>query len=122
MAKKILIVDDETKIVQLVASRLRANGYEVFSAYDGIQGVQVAHREKPDCIILDIRMPAGGGTTVFRYLKMSAETSTIPIVFLTADASPETKKKALEEGAEAFLTKPFQAEDLLRTVRDILHE
>jgi DNA-binding response OmpR family regulator len=122
MAKKVLIVDDERPIVQLVASRLRAAGYEVLSAYDGVQGVQAAHREKPDCIILDIRMPAGGGRSVFHNLKMSSATSTIPIIFLTADTSPETKAKAIEDGAEAFLTKPFDADDLLRTIRVLLNE
>jgi len=122
MAKKILIVDDEPKIIQLLSTRLKARGYDVIAAYDTVQAVKMAHDGKPDLIILDIRMPAGGGMAAFNNLKMSANTMNIPIIFLTADQSDETKKKALEMGAEDFITKPFDGELLVKKVKDILKE
>ncbi len=122
MGKKILVVDDEPKIVQVVSSRLKASGYETIAAFDGMQAVQLAHHENPDLIILDIRMPAGGGMSVLKNLKISAKTATIPVIFLTADASTETKDKVLEMGAEGFITKPFDSEDLLKKVREVLKE
>ncbi|HAJ57472.1 MAG TPA: two-component system response regulator [Candidatus Omnitrophica bacterium] len=122
MEKKILVVDDEPKIVQVITSRLKANHYETCAAFDGMQAVHLAHEQKPDLIILDIRMPAGGGMSVYKNLKMSSDTATIPIIFLTADASPETREKVLEMGAEGFITKPFDSEDLMKKVNDILGE
>ena len=122
MAKKILIVDDEPKIIRLLATRLKAQNYDVIAAYDSVQAVKMAHECKPDLIILDIRMPAGGGMTAFNNLKMSVDTMIIPIIFLTADQSEETRKKALEMGAEDFLTKPFDGELLVEKVKAILKE
>ena len=122
MAKKILVVDDEPKVVQVVISRLKANHFETVAAYDAMQAVHLAHAEQPDLIILDIRMPAGGGKSAYKNLKMSAKTATIPVIFLTADASPETKQEVLEMGADGFVTKPFDSEDLLRAIKGILGE
>jgi DNA-binding response OmpR family regulator len=81
--KKILIVDDERDIVKVLVIRLESSGYEVISAFDGAQGVFMAHKENPDLIILDIRMPAGDGFSVAERLKRSSHTWTIPIIFLT---------------------------------------
>ena len=80
--KKILIVDDERDIVKVLVIRLESSGYEVISAFDGAQGVFMAHKEQPDLIILDIRMPAGDGFSVAERLKRSTHTWTIPIIFL----------------------------------------
>ena len=120
MPKKILIVDDEPNIVRLLASRLKANKYDVMAAYDGVQAVRIAHEEMPDLIILDIRMPAGGGMTVCDNLKSSVDTTFIPIIFITAHPSDELKKKADDLGAVDFIPKPFDAEDLLAKVKKAL--
>jgi DNA-binding response OmpR family regulator len=85
--KKILVVDDERDIVKVLVIRLQSSGYEVITAFDGAQGVFMAHKEKPDLVILDIRMPAGDGFSVAERLKRSSHTWTIPIIFLTG--SPE---------------------------------
>lgn len=120
--KKILVVDDEKNIVKLIASRLKANNYEVVAACEGLYAIKMAHEEKPDLIILDIMMPAGNGLSVFKNLQDSVATAFIPVIFLTACASEETRKQALEMGAKDFLTKPFNAEELLLKVKEALAE
>ena len=120
MAKKILVADDEFNIVKLIASRLMANNYEVVTASDGMQTVAKAHKEKPDLIILDIKMPAGGGVTVYDNLKTSLDTTFIPVIFITAHPSEETRKEVLQKGAVDFIPKPFNADDLLAAVRKVL--
>lgn len=120
MAKKILIVDDELHIVKLLASRLRADNYEIRVAYDGYQCIKVAREEKPDLIILDIKMPAGGGIHAFETFQALPETIITPVIFITAYATEEIRKQVLEMGAEDFITKPFDSDDLLRKVRKAL--
>ena len=120
MAKKILIVDDELSLTQALSVRLKASNYEVIAAVDAIQALNKAHQEKPDLILLDIKMPAGDGVTVYEKLKKSSETGLIPVIFITAYASEETKQKVLEMGAEDFISKPFNTEELLTKVKKAL--
>jgi DNA-binding response OmpR family regulator len=122
MAKKILIVDDDKQIVLLLASRLKANKYEVEVAYDAVQAVAKAFREKPDLILLDIKMPAGGGMGVMDNLRNSAEAAITPIIVITAYPSPEIQQKVIEMGAVGFISKPFKAEDVLSKIRKALGE
>jgi DNA-binding response OmpR family regulator len=120
MSKRILVVDDEPHIVKLVGSRLKANGFEVLSAYNGLQALRVAYTEKPDLILLDVRMPDGGGFAVFENLKASEVTCKIPVIFMTADPEQETREKALDMGPEYFLNKPFNPEELLAKIETVL--
>lgn len=122
MAKKILIVDDDQQIVLLLASRLKANKYEIVVAYDAMQAVAKAFSEKPDLILLDIKMPAGGGIGVMDNLRNSAATSVIPVIVITAYPNPEIQQKVLEMGAVDFISKPFKAEDVLSRIRKALGE
>src|SRR4030066_122900 len=122
MAKKILIVDDDKQIALLLASRLKANQYEVVVAYDAMQAVAKALREKPDLILLDIKMPAGSGISVMDNLRNSAATSVIPVIVITAYPSPEIQQKVIEMGAVDFISKPFKAEDVLSRIRKALGE
>ena len=122
MAKKILVVDDEFNIVKTIVSRLKANNYDIAAAYDGIQAVQKAHEEKPDLIILDIRMPAGSGVTVYENLQMDVVTSFIPVIFITAYDDENTRKKVMEMGAADFIVKPFEAEELLSKIKKVFGE
>jgi DNA-binding response OmpR family regulator len=92
--KKILIVDDERDIVKGLMIRLQGAGYEIVTAFDGAQGVFMAHKEKPDLIILDIRMPAGNGFSVAQRLKRSIHTFTIPVIFLTGSPEKNAEDKA----------------------------
>jgi two-component system, OmpR family, alkaline phosphatase synthesis response regulator PhoP len=118
--KKILIVDDERDIIKAVTIRLQTGGYEVVYAYDGAQGVFMAHKEKPDLIILDIRMPAGDGFSIAERLKKTAQTSHIPILFLTGSPERNAEQKAQELGARFYIKKPYDPEELLDAVRRAL--
>jgi DNA-binding response OmpR family regulator len=118
--KRILVVDDEPNFVRLVQLRLEAAGYEVLVAFDGMQGVSTAHKEKPDLIILDIMMPAMHGHRVCEALKKSTRTWTIPIIYLTAKGGKEDEELAYKLGAEHFLTKPYDPQVLLETIKKAL--
>lgn len=120
MAKKILIVDDDKQIALLLATRLKANKYEVIVAYDAVQAVTSAINEKPDLILLDIKMPAGGGISVMDNLKNSSHTAMIPVIVITAYPSLEIQLKVKEIGAVDFIAKPFKSEDVLLRIRMVL--
>ena len=122
MAKKILIVDDDQQIVLLLASRLKANQYEVVAAFDAVQAVAKAFSEKPDLILLDIKMPAGGGIRVMDNIRNSANAALTPVIIITANPSLEIRQKAKEMGAVDFISKPFKAEDVLLRIRKALGE
>jgi DNA-binding response OmpR family regulator len=118
--KKILVIDDMPNIVTMVKARLEASGYEVIAALDGQQGLTYAYSEKPDLIILDIVMPAGGGYSVYTRLKMSPKTRSVPVIFLTAKDRPEDVARAYNLGAQYFVKKPYKPEMLLGTVKKVL--
>ena len=122
MPKKILVVDDELNVLKVIASRLKANNYDVVTASDGTFAVKKALQEKPDLIILDIKMPAGGGISVFENLRRLDNTMMTPVIFITAHPTEEIKKQVLEMGAEDFVAKPFDPDDLLAKVRKALGE
>jgi CheY-like chemotaxis protein len=115
-ASRILIVDDEPELVRTLTLRLRSAGYEVLCARDGMAATQLAVREQPDLIILDIGMPAGDGHTVAARLKENVRTLGIPIVFLTARASKIDAQKAQAVGAAGYLIKPYHPEELLDVI------
>jgi two-component system KDP operon response regulator KdpE len=122
MAKKILIVDDDKEIALLLASRLKANKYEAVVAYDAVEAVAKAFRERPDLILLDIKMPAGGGLRVMHNLRNAADTATIPVIVITAYPSQEIQQKVKEMGSVNFIAKPFKAENVLSKIRRALGE
>ena len=122
MPKKILVADDEQFILDLVVMRLQEANYEVFAASDGMQAVKMAHDSKPDLIILDVKMPAGGGLGTHETLRRSVHTSTIPIIFITAYDNEDIRRKVAEKGARDFIAKPFKNEELLTKVKNILGE
>jgi two-component system response regulator VicR len=122
MAKKILIVDDDKQIALLLGSRLKANKYEIVMAYDAWQAVAKAFKEKPDLIILDMKMPAGGGISVMENLRNSIDTALTPVIVITAYPSLEIRQKVKEMGAVDFISKPFKAEDVLSRIRKGLGE
>jgi two-component system alkaline phosphatase synthesis response regulator PhoP len=118
--KKILVVDDEIDIVRAMTIRLRNAGYEVISAQDGVAATKMALRECPDLILMDIGMPCGDGHIVAERLFENMATATTPIVFLTARTSETDRGKAAKVGAAAYITKPFNSEDLLKIVSQTL--
>ena len=120
MKKRILVVDDEPQIVRLIGLRLKANNFDVIGAYDGYQCVQMAKLKLPDLILLDIKMPLGGGIKAYETLKNMASTSLIPVIFITAFPSSEVKKLVMEMGAEDFISKPFNSDVLIEKIKAVL--
>lgn len=121
-AKKILIVDDDPLIVRIFLPHLVGAGYEVLSAADAIQGIQSAIRDRPDLILLDLNMPAGGGIGVFDSVQKNIRTARIPIIFVTAVTDPEVRASCMASGAADFLVKPVEPADLLDRIRRALGE
>jgi len=119
MKKKILVADDDENIVTLISQRLTVNNYNVVTAYDGIETVCMAHKERPDLIILDIKMPAGSGLKVYEQLCISSDTEKIPVIFITGYPAPDVEEAALCLGTP-FITKPFDSEKLMGTIEKVL--
>ncbi|MBN2440809.1 MAG: response regulator, partial [Spirochaetales bacterium] len=121
MAKKILVVDDEPYIVKILSSRLRANGYDVIMAYDGVEGLAKAKEGLPDLVIADVMMPNMDGPTMAETLKNEAATAHIPVIFLTALVKKE-EEKAEENliGGNYFMAKPYNPEELLSMIKKVL--
>ncbi|NHZ85328.1 MAG: response regulator [Planctomycetia bacterium] len=120
MKKRILIVDDEPAVVRILSLRLKDNGYKTFTANDGYQAVKLAKDVKPDLILLDLEMPAGGGVSTFDNLKASFYTSSIPIIFITGVPGDEVKKLIMKLGADGFFPKPFNFVELIKKIEELL--
>ncbi|MCS7264883.1 MAG: response regulator [Armatimonadetes bacterium] len=117
---KILVADDDPAIQELIRLNLELQGYEVIVASNGVETARKAFSERPDLIILDILMPEIDGYEVMRLLKGSEETSNIPIIVLTAYASDAGALISWVEGAEGYLAKPFNPDELLMLVERVL--
>lgn len=118
--KRILLVEDEALILQMLADILQALGYEVLTAQDGAEGLARARAERPDLIVLDVMMPKLDGLKVARLLKSDRNYSHIPIVILTAKAGVSDPELARQAGADCYLTKPVNADLLIGHVRRLL--
>ena len=118
---KILVVDDEPFIIQMVTSRLTASGYEVVSGTDGQEALEKAQAEKPDLIILDVLMPRLDGYQACAALKQDVRFQKIPIILFTAKAGDEPSQIGIEEcGADAVVSKPFDSKMLLEKISELL--
>jgi DNA-binding response OmpR family regulator len=120
MGRKILVVDDETILVDTIAYNLQQAGYQVTTASDGTSALEAARRETPDLVILDIMLPEMDGLEVCRLLRREKNTATIPIMMLTAKGEEIDKVVGLEVGADDYVTKPFGRRELLARVRALL--
>ena len=121
MAKgKILIVEDDRDIVEMIEYNLREEGYETLSALNGEDGVELASKEHPDLIILDIMLPIMDGFEVCRALRSNDITARIPIIILSAKSQETDKVVGLELGADDYVTKPFSPRELIARIRAIL--
>jgi DNA-binding response OmpR family regulator len=120
--KRILVIDDEMDFVKMLRARLQIEGYEVLTAEDGTKGIQIARKERPDVIILDIMMPGMDGHMVCDTIKKSTLTWSIPIIYLTAKTSQADEVLAMEKGAKYYLTKPYNPGVLLEMVRSAIME
>jgi len=115
--KKVLIVDDEPKILNVVSAYLEKEGYQVFTASNGKEALELAERKSPDLIILDLRLPDIAGEEVCQRIRQKRDT---PILMLTAKVEEEDKIRGLAIGADDYLTKPFSPRELVARVKAIL--
>ena len=118
--KRILIVDDEKDFVTTMLALLQNQGYEVLSAFDGIDGLQKIKSNTVDLIVLDVMMPRLDGYKVCRMIKFDKKYKGIPIVMLTARVHEEDVKLGEEVGADAYVTKPIKPEILLDRIKNLL--
>ena len=118
--KRILIVEDNQLNSKLLKQLLTAYGYEVWESPEGLQALDLARDEQPDLILMDIILPGISGLEVTRLLKQDDQTKTIPIIALTALASPEYEKKGLESGCDAYIAKPIILDNFLCRIESSL--
>ena len=116
----ILIVEDDEIVAKTIERCLRGNEYRVRVANSGVEGLQAAHREVPDLVVLDVIMPGMDGYTVCREMRADTMLSEVPILFLTAKTKDEDKISGLTAGADDYLGKPFNVDELLLRIRAIL--
>jgi len=117
---KILVVDDEIQLITMLQMRLEANGYEVITANDGKEGFEKAKTDDPDLIVLDGMMPTMGGFEVCGILKKDDRYKKIPVILFTAKAQETDLKEGEAAGADAYITKPFEAPVLLAKIEELL--
>ncbi len=119
MAKKILVVDDERHIVRLVEVNLARAGYDVVTAYDGVEALEQFAKEKPDMLVLDVMMPRMDGFEVLKKLQSDPASQGVPIIMLTAKAQDADIFRGWSSGVSSYLTKPFNPRELLTFVERI---
>lgn len=117
MGKRVLVVDDDAKTVELVKLYLNRDGYKVLVAYDGVEALRLARETHPDLIVLDIMLPGQDGLQVCRTLRDESE---VPIIMLTARTTEADKLSGLDLGADDYMTKPFSPKELAARVRAVL--
>lgn len=118
--QKILIVEDERDIADLIGFNLERAGYQVLKAHDGIAGAETTIRERPDLVILDLMLPGKDGYGVFKEIRRDSRSRDIPVIMLTARAQTEDRIQGLEAGADDYLTKPFSPKELMLRVQAVL--
>ncbi|MDD5327699.1 MAG: response regulator [Phycisphaerae bacterium] len=119
MAKKILVVDDESDLLKVTLLRLKKTGYEVFGCADGQTVLDMARQIIPDLIILDVYLPVINGDVVAKILKKDDQLKHVPIILISASTAT-LDEKAWGSRANAYLKKPFEPEDLICTVKNVL--
>ena len=115
--KRVLVVDDDVKTVELVKLYLNRDGYRVFTAYDGVEALRLARESHPDLIVLDLMLPGIDGLQVCRTLRNESD---VPIIMLTAKTTDQDKLTGLDLGADDYVTKPFSPKELAARVRAVL--
>ena len=117
---RVLVIDDEPDVRWVLRLSLERAGHEVILAEDGLRGVAMAQRQRPDVIVLDLMMPVMDGYGVLNALSRDERTHHLPVLVLTAKALPEEEERVTEAGANGFLTKPFEPADLASALEGIL--
>jgi len=115
--KRVLVVDDDAKTVELVKLYLKRDGYRVLTAYDGIEALRLAREGHPDLIVLDLMLPGINGLEICRTLRAESD---VPVILLTAKTTDQDKLVGLDLGADDYVTKPFSPRELAARVRAVL--
>ncbi len=121
MVNKILIADDDSEMLESLASLLEASGYKVTRAENGVEAVEMAEKELPSLIMLDIHMPKMDGLKACQAIKSNKVTKPIPVVMLTVEGSISEIRQAIGYGACTYITKPSSNEEILKVVKSILY-
>src|SRR5439155_1311020 len=116
----ILVVDDDRRVLELLEVALTANGYRVITAADGDEGVRRALGERPDLVVLDVRLPRKSGLEVCEVLRSDAEDPFVPIILVSGVVEAETRLQAFRRGADDYLSKPFSPKELIARIRRLL--
>ena len=122
MPKKILVVDDEHMIVDMLEMRLEAKGYVVSKAYSGAGALEQIEKDIPDLVLLDIMMPPPDGLEVCRIIKADPVYKSIAVVMLTAKASSDARKVSMGAGADEHISKPYDADELMDKIKGLIGE
>ncbi|MFA5143563.1 MAG: response regulator [Candidatus Omnitrophota bacterium] len=120
MAKKILVVDDEPYMLEIIRARLVSNGYVVVTAVNGEDCLKKAEDDIPDLILMDILLPGKSGFEVVKHLKENDKTKDIPVIMVTALMGQDVVAKSLKSGVTYFISKPFDSEELLYDIKKVL--
>jgi DNA-binding response OmpR family regulator len=116
MTKKILVVEDSPTQMHMVKATLQARGYNVITAFNGEEGLEMVRREHPELVLLDVVLPGKNGFQICRTLKSSTETKHIPVIMLTSKNQSSDHFWGMKQGADMYLTKPWKADELLEAV------
>ena len=114
--KKVLVVDDDMDTREIISMKLQAHGFDVVTASDGQEGTQKARAERPDLIVLDVMLPRSSGFKVARMLKFDPEIGKTPIILLTARVQQSDKETGAQVGADDYMVKPFDPDELLQKI------
>ncbi len=120
MSKRLLIVEDDETLAKLLAFRLIAEGMEVTTRPDAVMGIKAVQEWKPDVVLLDLKIPAGGGLLVLQNLQRSVLSKHIPVLIITGSDDPELKRQLLKCGITTYLQKPFDPKDLVTAIQKLL--
>ena len=118
--RRVLVIDDDKPLVDLLSSFLREGGYEVVVALDPVQGFMAAQKQLPDLVLLDVAMPAGGGIPLLKKLSASGKLRRVPVIVITAVTDPGLEGETKDAGARAFLRKPLDRQTVLSAVGQVL--
>jgi len=118
--QKVFIIDDDPDIREIVQANLEGAGYAVVEARDGVEGLRMVHEENPDLVILDVLMPEVDGWEVMRRIQRDPRKAGLPVIMLTCVSEDAEVLRGLQEGALEYLTKPFQPENVVSSVKTLL--
>lgn len=120
MQKKILVVDDENLLREMVTSRLQSDGYDVIQAVDGKEGLEKVKKERPDLVILDIMLPKMNGYEVCGLLKSDPQYNEIPVILFSSKSQESDKELGSKVGADAYITKLFGGKEIFKKIKEFI--